>query len=630
MIRSLFFLYLLLCGVATAQTCPFLFCSSFEANTTDASDFPQTDAEAAKFLTQATFGPTYASVAHLRKVGYTSWLAEQKRTAPSTLLPQLDKLIAERGVGNGAEPIWIGNLHDIWFNNVLYNDDQLRQRVAFALSQMLVVSSKSDLETAALSAYYDILVEEAFGNYRDVLERVTLSPAMGRYLSMLKNRRPGLGKDNTSAREDLRDDARPDENYAREIMQLFSVGLVMLNQDGTEVDGNASRAGVQAVPTYTQEAIKGFAHVFTGWNYGSCNPPKANPWHSPGDDSPPFIWWHWDWCPETDDVDAGGGDPKKADALLAKRWRLPMKPWGEGSQYGDAYHAKLGTKQLLDYPNVTLRNGMLPAGGTARSNMKQALDNVFNHPNVPPFVAFRLIQRLTTSNPSPAYVKRVADVFVDNGRGVRGDLGAVVNAILLDPEARDPSQAPAHFGKVREPIIRVANLFRAFNGESKNGGFREGWIARLVGQMVLDAPSVFNYYLPDYQHAGIVQKQGLYSPVLQMMTDSQISTQAQFLEGKVYWGSHLGVMNNDSSGNNTQLDFKGLLTYIDNPARLVDEIDLLLTYGTMSSTQKQRYINMMRQDDYSRNANDWTRKTRIANVISLTINSPAFIVEAHQ
>ena len=289
-------------------------------------------------------------------------------------------------------PANIQDLHrnrvDVWFRNAVTGQDQLRQRVAFAWSEIMVVSQVGALNNLpySVSSYYDLLATQGLGDFRALLESVTLHPAMGVYLSMLGNQKP-----NTAGT------IRPDENYARELMQLFTIGLVELNLDGTaRLDG----AG-QPIPTYTQPIIEGFAHAYTGWTYaGAPNElPQARP--------------------------------------TAANQVVPMQLYA-------SYH-DTGPKRVLG--GVTI-----PAGQSGAQDLDAALDNIFAHPNVGPFIAQRLIQRLTASNPSPDYVRRVAQRFNDNGRGVRGDLAAVVKAILLDPEARGSTTATT--GKIKEPLLR--------------------------------------------------------------------------------------------------------------------------------------------------------------------------------
>ncbi|MCS6947360.1 MAG: DUF1800 domain-containing protein, partial [Steroidobacteraceae bacterium] len=297
----------------------------------------------------------------------------------------------------------------------------------------------------ALAHYYDLLLEHAFGNYRTLMETLTLSPAMGYYLSMLGNEKP-----------DAIRNIRPDENYARELMQLFTIGLVELDTDGrVRRDANG-----QPIPIYDQQIIEGFAHVFTGWTFGG-----SPAWHQPSLD-----------------------------------WLRPMEPF-------EAYH-DTGSKRLL-------RGVVIPAGGTARSDLAAALDNIFQHPNVGPFIAKQLIQRFVGSNPSPAYVERVARRFNDNGRGVRGDLGAVIKAILLDPEARGAPTLESQ-GKIKEPLLRLTALWRAYDARAANGRYVVPALDFLLGQAPLAAPSVFNFFRPDHMPAGEFTELGLVAPEMQI------------------------------------------------------------------------------------------------------------------
>ena len=342
-------------------------------------------------LNQATFGATDTGTSEVVSLGIDAWVDNEIAKPASLQLPELQ---------NRPIPQFLFQLQpdrvDIWFRNVVTGDDQLRQRVAFALSEVLVVSERGVLANFpyALADYYDVLARNAFGNYRDLLEEVTLHPAMGVYLSMLGNEKPNAALN-----------IRPDENYARELMQLFSIGLVELNLDGTVV----MDAQNQPVPTYDQAVIEGFAHVFTGWNWaGFANFQFARP------------------------TDTNRTQPMQL--------------------YPDFHDT--GAKLLLN--GVTL-----PAGRSGSQDLSDALDNIFNHPNVGPFVAIRLIHRLVTSNPSPSYVARVASVFNDNGQGVRGDLGAVVKAVLTDEEAR-PELRMELDGKIKEPLLRLTQLWRAY------------------------------------------------------------------------------------------------------------------------------------------------------------------------
>ncbi|MGB8337925.1 MAG: DUF1800 domain-containing protein, partial [Burkholderiales bacterium] len=316
-----------------------------------------------------------------------------------------------------------------FFKNAIDKPDQLRQRVSWALSQILVVSALEIFQAYPMQSYQRILYDNAFGNYRDILYKVTLSPAMGRYLDMVNNYKPS----GTQA---------PNENYARELLQLFSIGQIKLNPDGSPVLENGA-----PVPAYEQEQVEGFAHVFTGWTYPTM-PGQTAKFLSPAY----YV----------------------GDMVV-----IPTR------------HAS-GAKTLLNV--VTL-----PANQTPEKDLNDAIDNVFNHPNVAPFIGKQLIQQLVTSNPSPAYVARVSAAFNDNGQGVRGDMKAVVRAILLDPEARGDVKTDPRYGHLKEPALFSLNILRAMNARSDGVIMR--YFTQIMDQEIFVSPSVFNYYPPDYSLA---------------------------------------------------------------------------------------------------------------------------------
>ena len=578
---------------------------------------PFTRAEAQRFLTQATFGATLPEIDRLLAMGYNAWLDEQFAATASRQLPFLDALIqADIAAGRPIE-VWQDKRQEIWWRNVLTGNDQLRQRVAYALSQILVVSDQNGAlegNPTTLAHWHDMLATGAFGSYRALLENVTLHPSMGHYLSMFGNRKP-----------DAALNIRPDENYAREIMQLFSVGLVMLNADGTPVDGNLGQAGVQPVPAYDQETIRGFAHVFTGWKYSTCIPPNT----SSADPNNNLNWWNWEYC--SSQAQSVSGDQ---DWRLHAGWRTPLRPWGEGNTVrGEVYYAHEGSKQLLDYPGVSLPGGVLPsssgrpAGSRARHDLGLALDNVFNHPNVGPFIARQLIQRLVTSNPSPAYVGRVAAAFADdNGAaagGTRGSLRAVVRAILMDPEARNPAQAPMHAGKLREPLLRVTALWRAMDARSRDGRIREGWPEYYGAQAVLRSPTVFNFYLPTYALPGEIASAGLVSPEFQITTDTYITRLTNEIGGKVFWAwfGNPGL----GSWDPVQVDLARDLALADQPAALLDRYNLLFLGGTMSAGMRGTLLAHL--NDIAPNSWEGWRRERVQDALWLILTSPEYVVE---
>lgn len=414
-------------------------------------------AEAYRFLNQATFGATTAEAQTVITLGYEAWIDQQLQRPVSLELPYVQHAFA--GYPPGAD---ITRLHedrvDVWLQHALHAPDQLRQRVAFALSQIMVISQSSALigYPWGCTSYYDMLAQNAFGNFRDLMENVTLHPAMGVYLSMLGNQKP-----------DAAHNIRPDENYARELMQLFTIGLVELNPDGSV----RTDAAGQPIPTYDQEVVQGFAHVYTGWTY------------------------------------AGAASFDTAFPTIANQI-VAMQAYPE-------QHATVA-KRVLSYTGAAMN--VIPAGQSPEADLDAALDNIFNHPNVAPFIATRLIQHLVTSNPSPQYIERVARKFDDDGSGKRGNLAAVVKAVLLDPDARAvPTSATA--GRLKEPLLRLTQVWRAYGASSTSGKYNVQNITGLIGQGPLQAPSVFNFFSPFYAPPGEIANQGLVAPEMQLTTE---------------------------------------------------------------------------------------------------------------
>ncbi|WP_064749170.1 DUF1800 domain-containing protein [Lysobacter antibioticus] len=532
----------------------------------------ESDAAAARFLAQATFGPTLEDIAHLRSLGsYERWIDEQFAQPPSSHARYLHVLQPDppdTGLSDdqrleGWLQMAMGGPDGL--TPGLHHKDQLRQRVAFALSEILVISAAGMQQRAGFStsSYYDVLVEDGLGNYRTLLERVTLHPAMGKYLSMLGNEKP-----------DPLLNIRPDENYAREVMQLFSVGLVRLNPNGTPI-----RVDGKTVPTYGQDTIQGFAHVFTGWSYRDC-----------------VRFRH---------CKASRVDPVREQ---------PMAAYPE-------FHASAQSKQLLQYPGVALPGGVLAAGGTPESDLRAALDNIFHHPNVGPFIGRQLIQRLVTSNPSRPYVARVAAKFDDNGAGVRGDMKAVVKAILLDPEART-AQAPEHFGKVREPMLRLTHLWRAMNARSRSGRYvarSPDYYQRNLGQYPLGSPSVFNFFRPDFVPMGEMSELRLAAPELSLANDSLMPA-----TNNLWWSLlrsfHTG--NPDQPDHAILMDYRRDLPLAADPGALLDRYDLLFLSGQMSPAMRD--VLLRRLED---TRNDDGGLARVQLALYLILNSPEYNVQ---
>jgi uncharacterized protein (DUF1800 family) len=546
----------------------------FDATFSERAEGPHSDAQAARFLTQASFGPTPAEIARLRAIGYHAWLDEQFARPPTLHLPYLQ---AQAAAGLS---VYQNSRQEAWWQRALRADDQLRQRVAFALSELLVVSDQGGaVEGApmAMAHYYDHLVNGAFGNYRALLQQVTLSPVMAHYLSMFKNRKP-----------DPVENIRPDENYAREIMQLFSIGLVQLQPDGQPV-----LVGGQPVPTYGQDTIRGFAHVFTGWNWANC--PRTQGGQP----------WEWQWCPS-------GSVPWPQPGWDAS-WFLPLEAW-------ESYHAADGSKQLLDYPGVALPGGVLPPGGTAAGNLGQALDNLFGHPNVAPFVARHLIKRLVGSNPSPAYVGRVAAAFAGSGAGVRGDLGATVRAVLLDPEARAVPALAGRGGKLREPLLRLSHLWRVLDGRADDGRYREWNPEYYLGQAPLRSPTVFNFFLPDYRPPGELSTLGLDAPEFQITTDTTVASVASGLGAKVFWAWR-GI--SGQGPEDVVVDLGPELAHAADPVRLVDRYDLLFMNRTMSDFMFETLVAYLQGFPDTAAG----RRQRVQEAVWLIQSSPEYAIE---
>lgn len=470
-------------------------------------DVPTSPADAARFLTQATFGPTEAEMTGLLFAGFGAWFDHQQALTPSLQRPRLEELAAQ-----GMDTFQLQRV-ELWWDHAVNGEDQLRQRMAFALSELFVVSDgMGRLRNASfgLAEYYDILARNSLGNFRELMEEVTKSPVMGMYLSHLRNRK-GDPASFTS----------PDENYARELMQLFTIGLVEIHPDGTPVLDPSG----DATPSYEQGDVEELARVLTGWTFAN---------------STTFY----------------GGE---------EDFVTPMESW-------DEFH---------DFGGKTLVGGqVIPAGLTPDQDLDAALDILFANQNLGPFLSIRLIQRLVTSNPTPAYVARVASSFADDGTGVRGNLFAVVKAILLDEEARTGHEAaPEQYGKLREPLVRLAGLWRTFNAKASSGRY-DYWNPQLeFGQAPLRSPSVFNFFDPEYTAPGPIREAGLVSPEFQINTHQLTTTVANELYERVY-GAYPGFPGADA--NTVTLDLGEELALAGDAPSLLDHLELYLMPGGMS------------------------------------------------
>jgi len=499
--------------------------------------------DAARFLAQATLGAPKSQIAAVQTTGYAPWIEAQFATPPGQ--GHFDWLLAN-GYGAGAFANNMQGLDNTLWRKFISGDDPLRQRTVLALSEMLVVSVlgvATFYRQFAIANYLDILEANAFGNYRTLLGQVTLSTAMGYYLTYRGN-----AKASTQG-------SQPDENYARELMQLFTIGLVPLNADGTP------RAG----ETYGPDDVSGLARVFTGWDldvsgFSSPYPPEAH--------------------------------------------RRPMVQ--VASRYETGSKSFLGTT--------------IPAGTSAQAVLNTALDTLFAHPNLPPFVSRQLIQRLVTSNPSPAYVGRVSAVFANNGSGVRGDLRAVLRAILLDGEARDGASAlsATSFGKLREPVVRFLNWARAFGATSPAGTWAIGDLsdpATRLGQSPMRSASVFNFFRPGYVPPGsTIASLGLTGPEFQIATESSVAGYVNFMQRAVA-GTGIG----DVRANYTEL-----MALAGDSAGLLAEINLVLAAGQLSAaTLAALKIGL---DSIAATA-DAGRLNRVQAALTLVLAAPEYIAQ---
>jgi uncharacterized protein (DUF1800 family) len=518
-----------------------------------------TAADAARFLTQASFGvQSTQQITQLQTKGLALWLWEQFNTGTTLHTSYLDQQKPRntdtQGVARATEEMSYEAIWQQW----LYGADQLRARVAFALSQIVVISNVApDIKPYAMSSYMDMLNRNAFGNYRQVLKDVTLHPAMGYYLNMIN-----------SQRDDPNTGAHPNENYAREVLQLFSIGLAQLNIDGSQqLDGTG-----KAVPTYDESVVQGFAKAFTGWSYAN----------------------------------ATGFD--QADEEVPQAWTNPMKPFA-------AKHSP-EAKKLLN--GVTLQAGQSP-----EQDMEAALDNIFNHANVGPFIGRQLIQRLVTSNPSPAYISRVASVFNNNGSGVRGDLRAVVSAVLLDTEARSTVPS-ANFGKLREPVIRFANFLRALQAQSPSGRnaihYLEG-ADNGLGQSPLLAPSVFNFYSPNFRPAGPIANQRLVAPEFQITTETSVVGGLNLFAFLILRG-YYDVYGDETTRLTIQL--QRLVDMANTPSQLIAELNALFFNHAMSDKLKLRMTTMVQAIP---TVPAEGLKRRVEHALILTSLSPEYVIQ---
>ena len=496
-----------------------------------------------RFLEQAAFGPSTALDHRLRRIGIRTWLAEQfdapYPTIPYPNPPQMQTVppsacSATTFPSCFREHYTMTPLQAWFFKEAMYGDAQLRHRMAWALGQIWVTSGNTIVQSSHAIAYHKILSSNAFANYRKLMYDATLSPTMGQYLDMVRSTR-----------------TNPNENYPREILQLFSVGLFMLNQDGTR---QLNQQG-QPIPTYTQEDVNNFSKVFTGWTF--CNQT----------------------CPNS-----GFGINNYKDPMI-------LVP---------ANH-DLSAKTLLNYPGA--QDTTIPActncttddaiKAYANDSLNKALNNIFNHPNVGPFIGKLLIQHMVTSDPSPAYVARVAAVFNDNGSGIRGDMKAVTRAILLDPEARGDIKTAPRYGKLREPVQLFTNLARIFpatdyNGQGPSDGAVSSYLT-ILGQDPFNSPTVFNYFPPDY----IVPGTTVLAPEFGILNTGTAGKRTNFLYTLVFDGF---TANATDSFRGTKLDYSEFLPVAAaDPTgnQLLDLLNTRMLHGAMVQAQRDKILTAL-------------------------------------
>lgn len=515
---------------------------------------------------QSTFGPTTAEIERVKQIGYDAWITEQFNTGS---MDSHWNYVAVRGgpIGKAPLPVLGQSVNDImesfWLQSIK-GRDQLRQRTAFALSQIFVISmanSALEINGDAAGSYYDMLSLNAFGNFRTLLEKVSTHPAMGKYLSHIQNEKenPATGR-------------LPDENYAREVMQLFSIGLWQLNEDGSR----RKDASGKDIPTYDRTDVNGMAKVFTGWGWGVGEKTERN------------------W---------------REGFLNPGHYNAPMQNYPQ--------HHSTSEKRFL--------GTVIPAGTNGETSLRIAMDTLFNHPNTGPFIGRQLIQRLVTSNPSPAYVARVSRAFANNGAGVRGDMKAVIRAILMDPEARDASKVnDPEWGKLREPILRLSAWLRAFDAQAPSSGEYVGrytiWNLEDpldgLAQNPFRAPSVFNWWRPGYAPPGELLRRGMTAPEFQITHATTVASYANFLASVLGggWGHGDGAIG-------PRDNYQAERALASNPAALLDHLNVLLMAGQMSASTRSTILPAINAIPAS-NPLD-----RVKTAILLTMASPDFIVQ---
>ena len=537
---------------------------------------PTSEAEAARFLLHAGMAVTGDNLSAVQDQGYERWLSREMN-APVAL--KGTEWLTRQGYDEVNEENYffsrsIGD-NALW-QQLMTRENGVRKRAALALSEFFVVGLSAlnyDWRSQSIVHYWDTLNEHAFGTYRELLEAVSLHPAMGFYLNTKGNRKA----DPKSGRE-------PDENYSREVMQLFSIGLFQLNMDGTpKLDGSGN-----PIETYTNDDVVGLARVFTGYDLdysgldyklrpGSTNHKVYDPAYAQR--------------PMTTDV---------------TKWRWPAR----SSQHSDLEKAFLGT--------------VIPAGTGPEESLRIALDTLANHPNTAPFFASQMIQRLVTSNPSPAYVARVANVFADNGQGVRGDLKAVFKAVLLDEEAlSQQTLASPTFGKMREPMLTLAQWAQTFDAVSETKRYKVGDLSNAsnrLGQSPMRSPSVFNFFRPGFIPPNSnASANDLYAPEFALLNESSIATGINFMmsviEGR-QWAT-----------GDIKVSYAEELELATDPQALLDRLDLRLTANQLSSEARGIILGALQSRNVDAASSDTDKLRLVHTAVMLIMAAPEYVVQ---
>ena len=542
---------------------------------TTVNEMPTSREQAARFLTQATFGPTEADVDRVMAVGYGAWIDEQLAKPASSHRASWDAANAAIKAANSGSSAGQDQVLESFWKQAVSGEDQLRQRLAYALSQIFVISMQDGSvgdNPRAVAAWLDMLGDKGMGSYRELLENVSRHPLMGMYLSHMRNQKadPKTGR-------------VPDENYAREVMQLFSIGLVALNADGT-----VRSDGSKPLETYGPADIAGLAKVFTGWSWACPDWPDNNC----------FFW----------GSVSGNSDPDRS------------------------FKSMLGYPQYHSTEEKSFLGTTIPAQSMSdpQASLRVALDALAAHPNVGPFIGRQLIQRLVTSNPSPQYVAAVAAAF--NGSG--GDMKAMLRAVLMHPEARRTSDST---GKLREPVLKLSAFLRAFGFSSDSGAYRVGNTdnaGTALGQTPLRSPSVFNFYRPGYVPPGTeAAAAALAVPEMQIAHETTAAGYVNYMRDNIAQG--VGQWNSSTNRRDLQADFSAEVALAEQTDALVERINARLLLGTMPAdlkTEIQGAIDKMAIPALKSNGSnqkqvDDAKRARVNAAIFLAVISPEFQVQ---